>query len=68
MADRRIAHHSDGNEGMHSRVIVERSAAGSPGIVIVAERWDGDLKHDEICVVVEDGASFLAPVNEWLSR
>lgn len=53
--------------GMWEEVTIERSAAGSPGLLFVITRYENDQMYDQMCVSVKDGAAFLAPVIAWLS-
>ena len=53
--------------GMWDEVVIERSAAGAPGLVFIMSRRDGDLIHDQMVVRVKDGAAFLRPVLDWLN-
>lgn len=77
MANRTLARHTDNtpeiledgephNVGMWEQVTIERSAAGQPGLLFVITRYENDQMFDQMCVVVPDGAAFLAPVNKWL--
>lgn len=53
--------------GMWDEIVIERSAAGAPGLLFVMNRYENDQMFDQMCVSVPDGAAFLAPVNAWLN-
>ena len=53
------------SNGIEWTLSVQRLASGRPGLIfVIGSDRDGD--YDETCVIVEDGAAFLAPVNAWL--
>lgn len=71
MADRTLTTHSETPpyEGaFHSSIRVERSAYGQPRLLFIIEDWVAGVCINETCIVVPNGAEFLAPVNEWLGR
>jgi hypothetical protein len=73
MADRTLAIQEDAEpnedgvlEGWHTRLRVERSAAGPPALLFIIEDWDGGMKASESVVTVPDAREFLQPILVWL--
>lgn len=73
MANRVLARAHDGErnedgvfEGMHDELVIERSAAGQPGLMFVMNRYDNGNQFDQMVVTVPDGLELLQPVNAWL--
>ena len=72
MSNRTLALYEEprNEHGPHWTIGVDRSAAGRPGIFITIRRRMHDPTYSkldqEMTIVIDDGAAFLAPVNAWL--